>query len=154
MSVGFICRSVSSCLFLSLTLTSKKFISSFDHFELNLIVGWQALSVSINYFKESYLCSQMKEISLIYLHHMRGCSSMPFKIISSRSVINMIAYGGANLLPIAVSLNCFKVFSLNWMMSFFKTISGSSNKVCHFFSVLASKNFLSEARLSSSVMLG
>ena len=128
LSAGFICRSVSSCLFLSLTLTSKKFISSFDHSAVNLIVGWEALSVSINYFKESSPCSQMKNISSIYLHHLRGCSSVSFKILSTRSAINIIAYGGANLVPIAVPLNCFKVFSLNWKMLFFKTISASSNK--------------------------
>ena len=36
-----------------------------------------------------------------------------FKIFYSRSAINIIAYDGANLVPNAVPLNCFKVFSLN-----------------------------------------
>ena len=109
MSVGFICRSVSSCLFLSLALTSKKFISSFDHSAVNLIVGWQTLSVSINCFKESFPYSQMKNISSIYLYHVYGSSSMSSKILSSRSVINIIAYGGANVVRITVPLNCFQV---------------------------------------------
>ena len=43
MSVSFIGRSVSSCLFLSITLTSKNCICSFDDSTVNLIVGWQAL---------------------------------------------------------------------------------------------------------------
>ena len=43
---------------------------------------------------------------------MRGCSSMSSKILSSRSAINRIAYGGANLVPIAVPLNCFKFIEL------------------------------------------
>ena len=127
MSVGFICRSVSSCLFLSLILISKKFISSFDHSAVNLIVVWQALSVWKNCFNESSPCSQMKNISSTYLHHMRGCSSMSSKILSSRSALNIIAYGGANLVTIVVPLNCFKFFSLNWKTLFFKTISASSN---------------------------
>ena len=98
----------------------------------------------------------MKNISSIYLYHMRGFSSIYFKMLSSRSAINIIAYGGANLVPIAVPLNCFKVFSLNRKILLFKTISASSNKVSvvTFFSVLASKNFLSEARPFSCGMLG
>ena len=78
-SVGLICRSVSSCLFFSLTLTSKKFISFFDHSAVNLIVGWKALVVSINCFKEFSPRSQMKNIPSIYLHHMCGCSSCLLK---------------------------------------------------------------------------
>ena len=123
-SVGFICRSVSICLFLSLIFTSKEFISSFDHSAVNLIVGWQVLIVSINCFRKSP-CPQMKNISSIYLHHMHGCSSMSSKILSSWSAINIIAYSGANLVSIAVPLNCFKVFSSNWKMLFFKRISTS-----------------------------
>ena len=86
---------------------------------------------------------------------MRGCSSLSSKILSSRSAINRIAYGGANLVPIAVPLTLFKVFSLNWKMLFLKTISGSSTKesVVTFFFVLASKNLLSEARPSSCGIL-
>ena len=87
---------------------------------------------------------------------MRGCSSISSKILSSKSTINRIAYGGANLVSIAAPLNYFKVFSLNWKMLFFKTISASSTKVSvfTFFSVLASKNLLSEARPSSCGILG
>ena len=44
---------------------------------------------------------------------MRDYSSMCSKILSSRSAINRTAYGGINLVPIAVPLNCFKAFSLN-----------------------------------------
>ena len=155
-SVGVICRSVSSCLFLSLTLTSQKCISSFDHSAINLIVRWEPLSVSINCFKESSPCTQMKNISSIYLHQMRCCSSISCNILSSRSTINRMAYGEANLVHIAVPLNCFKVFSLNWKMLLFKAISAKSTKVSvvTFFSVLAPKNLLSEARPSARGILG
>ena len=50
-------------------LASKKYISSFDHSAVSLILGWQALSVSMNCFKESSPFSQMKNTSSIYLHH-------------------------------------------------------------------------------------
>ena len=127
--VGLTCRSAPSCLFLSLTLTSKMFISPLDHSAVNLIVGWKALSVSINYFKESSPCSQIKNISSICLHHMRGFSSISCKIISSRSPMNRMAYGGANVVPFAIPLYCFNVFSMNWKSLFFKTISASPTKV-------------------------
>ena len=65
---------------------------------------------SINCFKESSPCSQIKNTSSIYLHCMRGCISMSHKILSPRSAINRIAYSGTNFVPIAVPLNCFKVF--------------------------------------------
>ena len=35
---------------------------------------------------------------------------MSSKILSSRSAINIIAYSGTNLVPIAVPLNCFNFF--------------------------------------------
>ena len=87
---------------------------------------------------------------------MHGCSSMSSKILSSVSSINRIAYGGANLVQIAVPLNCFKVFLLIWKMLFFKTNYASSAKVSvvTFFSVLASKKLLSEARPFSCGILG
>ena len=44
----------------------------------------------------------MKNISSTYLHYIRACSSMSSKILSSRSVINIIAYSGANLVPIHI----------------------------------------------------
>ena len=102
MSVGLTCKSVWSWLFLRLTLTSKKFISSLDHSAVNLIVGWKAISVSVTFFQESSSSSQIKNIPSIYLHHMCGCSLMPSRILSSRSAINSIAYGEANLVPITV----------------------------------------------------
>ena len=55
------CKPVSSCLFLSLRLTSKTFISSFDHSTVILIVKWKALNVSIDCFKESSSRSQIKK---------------------------------------------------------------------------------------------
>ena len=121
--------SVSSFLFLSLTLISKRLLSYLDHSAVNLIVGWKALSVSINYFKESTPCSQIKNMSSICLHHMRGFSSISCKIISSRSRMNRIAYGGANVVLIAIPLYCFNVFSMNWKLLFFKKISASPTKV-------------------------
>ena len=78
--------------------------------------------VLINCFKESSPRSQIKNISSIYLHHVHGCCLMSFKIPSLRSVMNIIVHGEANVLPIAVTLVCFKVFSLNWKMLLFKTI--------------------------------
>ena len=59
---------------------------------------------------------------------MRECSSMSSKILSSLSAINRITYGVTNLVPIAVTLNYFKVFSLNWKMLFFKAISATAIK--------------------------
>ena len=44
---------------------------------------------------------------------MRGFSLVSFKTLSSKSAINIVAFGGANLVPIVAPLNCFKVFSLN-----------------------------------------
>ena len=108
MSASWFGMSVSSCLYHSLTLISKTFISSSHHFAVNLIVGWKALSVSIDYFKESSACSHMKNAPSVYLQHLFGCSSMSSKILSSRSVISITAYGGANVVPIDLSLNCFK----------------------------------------------
>ena len=63
MTAVFTCKPVSSCLFRSLRLTSKMFISSFDHSTVILIVEWKALSVSIDCFKESSSCSQIKNIT-------------------------------------------------------------------------------------------
>ena len=155
-SFGFICRSVSICLFLSLTLATKNVVSSFDHSAVNVIVWWQALSVSINYFKESSSCSQMKNISLMYLQHMRDCSSISSKILSSRSTrMDIIPYGGTSLVPIAVPFNCFKVFSLTWKNLFSKTSSASSNKasVVTFFSSLHLSIFWGEVFLVWDVMV-
>ena len=45
----------------------------------------------------------------MYLHQKRGCSSMSYKILFSRSTTNRIAYGGANLVPIDIPLNSFKM---------------------------------------------
>ena len=41
----------------------------------------------------------------------------------SKSAINKLAYGGTNVVLIAVPHNCLKVFSLNSKMLFFNTIS-------------------------------
>ena len=129
MSVGLICKSVWSWLFLRLTLKSKMFISSLDHSAVNLIVGWKAISVSVTCFKESSSSSQIKNISSIYLYHMRGCSLMSSTILSSRSAINSIAYGEANLAQITVkffhwterccSITQFLQVLLKFQLSFF-----------------------------------
>ena len=50
----------------------------------------------------------MKNAPSVYLQHLFGCSSMSSKILSSRSVINIIAYGGTKVVPVDVSYNCFK----------------------------------------------
>ena len=156
MSAGLICSSVPIWLFLRLILTSEKFISWFNHSAVNLIVEWESLSFSINCFEESSPCFQMENISSIYLHHIRGYRSMTSKILSSISAINTFAYGGANLVPIAVALNCIKVVSLKWKILLFKTSSESSNQVsvATFFSIFACKSFLSEVRPSSCGILG
>ena len=101
------CKSVSCYLLLNLTLTSKKFISFFEYSTVNLVVGWKVLSVLINCFKA---CLQIKNVSSIYLHHMCGYISMFSKIFSSRVAIKRIAYGGPNLVPIAVPCKCLKLF--------------------------------------------
>ena len=46
----------------------------------------------------------MKNAPSVYLQHLFGCSSMSSKILSSRSVISITAYGGANVVPIDLSL--------------------------------------------------
>ena len=87
---------------------------------------------------------------------MRECSSMSSKILSSLSAINRITCDVTNLVPIAVTLNYFKVFSLNWKMLFFKAISATATKVSvvTFFSIILSKNLLSEASPSLCEILG
>ena len=47
----------------------------------------------------------------------------------SRSAMNKMEYGGANLVPIAVPRFCLNVLSKNWKKLFFKTISANSTKV-------------------------
>ena len=56
----------------------------------------------------------------MYLHHIIGFSKL---------VINKIAYGGANFIPIAVPRKCLKFFLTNSKMLFFRTISASSMRV-------------------------
>ena len=137
-------------------MTSKKSISSLGHSKVNLVVGWEALNVSIKCFKESFPFFQIKKISSLYLHDMRGYSWMSCKFFSLRSAVDRTAYGGKNLVPTGVHLNCFKVLSLNWKTLFFKATSASSTKVSvvTFLCALASKNIQSETRPSSCGILG
>ena len=71
-------------------------------------VGKAVISVLINCFKA---CSQIKNISSIYLHHMCHYSSMFSKFFSWSAAIKRIACGGTNLVPVAVSCNCLKFIS-------------------------------------------
>ena len=71
---------------------------------------------------------------------------MSSKVISLRSVVNVIGYGGANLRAVAAPRNCFEGFSLIWKMLLYWSSS--------FFSVLAAKNPLGEIRPSSCGILG
>ena len=74
----------------------------------------------------------------------------------SRSAMNKMEYGGANLVSIALPRFCLNVLSKNWKKLFFKTISANSTKVSvvtSLFSLLF-KCFLIEARPSSCGILG
>ena len=63
--VGLICKSVSSCLYLSLKLAPKKFISSFDYSAVNLIMRWKPLSVSLHCLKISIFSMFLNKIYII-----------------------------------------------------------------------------------------
>ena len=61
-------------------------------------------------------------MSSIYLHQALGFFSTLLKIFSSKAAIKSIAYGGANLVRIAVPQICLLVLSENSKMLFFNTI--------------------------------
>ena len=50
----------------------------------------------------------------MYLHRIIGFSSKAFRIFSSKSAINKIAYEGANFVPIAVPRTCLKVIFIEF----------------------------------------
>ena len=101
----------------------KKLIVSFEYSVVNFIVGWKLFNLLKNFSRDSSPCSQIKKMLSVYLRHIISFSSEALRIFSSKSAINKLAYGGANLLPIAVPRTCLKVFSSNWTMLFFSTIS-------------------------------
>ena len=60
----------------------------------------------INSFSDSSPCSQIKNISSLYLQQTFGFFLTLFKIFSSKAAITSTAYGGANFVPIAVPRIC------------------------------------------------
>ena len=114
------------------TITSKKFIDLCDHSAVNFIIGWIerfSLRVFTKFLNFSSPCSQIKEVSSIYLHHKYGLLSTILGIFFSSYAINKILQGEANFVAIAVPLFCFKVFSLKLKILCFKTNSANSTSV-------------------------
>ena len=72
MSVGLTNRSVDGTPLLRVTSTSEKLTFSFDQSAVNLIVGWNEIISLINSFSDSSPCSQLKNISSIYLYQPFG----------------------------------------------------------------------------------
>ena len=105
-SVGLTNRLADSTPFLGVTSTSKKLTFSFDQSALNLIAGWNDLISLINSLRDSSPCSQIKNMSSVYLHLTLGFFLTLLKILSYKGVIKSTAHGGANFVPIAVSRIC------------------------------------------------
>ena len=66
------------------------------------------------------------KVSSMYRHHVRGFLSQSLKIFSSKSLIYIIAYDGAILVPVAVPLNCLWKEVLCSNILFFKMHSANS----------------------------
>ena len=110
------------------TVTSKKLIKVFHHSAVNFLVGWPLLILSINYL-QNYLfspCSHEKNMPSSYLHHKYGLCSDSFIISCSRSVINKMLYGCADLVPIAVPCFNSSLFFPNVSVLFFNTTFAKS----------------------------
>ena len=92
-------KSVSSLLSTILMLTSKKLTEDLDFSCVNFKFGWKFLRQFRSLSSPSV---QMKSMSSIYLNHNHGLTiSEPRKLFSILS-INKHAYGGTNLVPMAV----------------------------------------------------
>ena len=123
-------------IFWRVTSTSKRSTFSFDQSAINLIVGWNELILLINSFNNSSPCSQIKNISPIYLHQTLGFFLTSLKIFSSKGFIISIAYGRANFVPIVVPRICLSVLSENSKMLFFNASVASWHLIYYFFSLV------------------
>ena len=65
-------------------------------------------------------------MSSMYRHHVKGFLPQSLRIFFSKSPINIIAYGGAMLVPAAVLLNCLKKEVLCSNILLFRTHSANS----------------------------
>ena len=101
-------------------------------------------------------CCHNKQISSMYLHHTNNLKLQFCVIRSSRSPIKIMAYGGAILVPMAVSLSSLKKDKLCSKIWFFSTHSAKSirESLDIVLSSLDSNNFLNAIKPSSCGIFG
>ena len=137
-------KSVKTLPFLKLTFISRRAILSLSDSQVNLIQGSTSLRLFKKIFSFSSPCVHIKKISSMYLSHTKGCNCCVSKKLASNLSKKKHAYGGANLLPIAVPETCCLTLLLKSNQLFFNTNSSILTKSfvgMHFTSCL-SKAFL------------
>ena len=92
----------------SITVTSRKLMDVEEVSWVNLMVECMWLSVVMKSVSLSCPSVQIKKMSSIKRHHTRGLYSAFSRAVASREPINMFAYGGAILVPMAVPCFCRK----------------------------------------------
>ena len=118
-------------------LTSKKLTDFLDFSLVNLKYGWKLLKFSKNSSSFSSLSFQIKKMSSIYLSHTKGFTFCVSRKLISTLSMKIHAYGGANLVPMAIPEICCLTFEPNSKKLFLSKSSAISNKSANFLSDLS-----------------
>ena len=99
-SVGFVYRSTDIVSSTRLDLVSRNTCCLVETSAVNFMLGWKLLASSRKAVKVSRPCEYFMSISSMNLSHENGLTD--FNSCPSRRPMNMLAYVGAVLVPIAV----------------------------------------------------
>ena len=105
-----------------LMLTSKKLTDDLDFSSVNFKLIWKLLRRFRSSSSWSSPSVRMKNMSSIYLNHNHGLTISESRNSFSILSINKHAYGGANLVPIAVPEICWMILVSNSKKLFFQYV--------------------------------